>query len=51
MEKTNMRKKLNVMLLMWIVTLLVSLGELAINNCCLFGIYEPELPDILRKDQ
>ncbi|MEB2300157.1 cyclic lactone autoinducer peptide [Lysinibacillus xylanilyticus] len=36
-------------LYMLIALIAISIGEMAINNCCLLGIYEPSLPDELKQ--
>ncbi|MCM0624894.1 cyclic lactone autoinducer peptide [Lysinibacillus sp. OL1_EC] len=36
-------------LCLFFAILAISIGEMAINNCCLLGIYEPSLPEELKK--
>lgn len=42
-----MMKKLKGKMMDWLAVLLVTGGELSINQCCLFSTYEIEIPEEL----
>jgi len=49
MNELNFMNVTKEKLCMLLALIAIGIGEMAINNCCLLGIYEPSLPEELKE--